>query len=184
MEWVNRIKLALSVDKSKREKWLIFLLVGILLVVIALPTKKESQEAEKEEERYYSEMDTSYISQIERQLEAVLENVRGVGKVKVMITISESAEKIIEKDEETSVQSSQGTTTGNTSSTDRKESAVYAGGTGEETPYVRKEISPKVEGVLVVAEGGDNAVVVENISEALQALFGIDPHKIKVMKHG
>lgn len=184
MEWESRIKRILSADKSKREKWLVFLLVGILLVVIALPTEKETQEKEEEKELYHSEMDTSYISQMERQLETVLENVRGVGKVKVMITISESAEKIIEKDEETSVQSSQGTTSGNSSSTDRKENAVYAGRTGEETPYVRKEISPKVEGVLVVAEGGDNAVVVENISEALQALFGIDPHKIKVMKHG
>ncbi|MGN0422485.1 MAG: stage III sporulation protein AG, partial [Lachnospiraceae bacterium] len=38
------------------------------------------------------------------------------------------------------------------------------------------------EGVVVLAEGGDNAVVKQNITEAVQALFGIDTHKIRVMK--
>ena len=32
-------------------------------------------------------------------------------------------------------------------------------------------------------DGGDNAIVIENITEAVQALFGVDTHKIKVMKH-
>ena len=67
--------------------------------------------------------------------------------------------------------------------TSSSETAVYANGNGEETPYVKQELSPRIEGVLVIAEGGDNAVVIENITEAVQALFGVDTHKIKVMKH-
>ncbi len=63
------------------------------------------------------------------------------------------------------------------------ETAVYANGNGEETPYVKQELSPRIEGVLVIADGGDNAIVIENITEAVQALFGVDTHKIKVMKH-
>ena len=39
-----------------------------------------------------------------------------------------------------------------------------------------------MEGVSVVAEGGDNAVVQNNISDIVQALFGIEAHKIKVVK--
>lgn len=183
MDWRNKITLILKADKNKKEKWLIFLLIGVLLVVVALPVETDQEKQDDKEEELVSEMDESYISQMERQLETVLQNVKGVGKVSVMITISESAEKIVEKDEETSISTTTNTDTGNCSATDRKESAVYSGGTGEEVPYVVKEISPKVEGVLVVAEGGDNAVVIENISEAVQALFGIDPHKIKVMKH-
>ena len=49
-------------------------------------------------------------------------------------------------------------------------------------PYVSKELTPEVEGVVVVADGGDNAVTVQNISEAVQALFGVEAHKIKIMK--
>lgn len=41
---------------------------------------------------------------------------------------------------------------------------------------------PQVEGVLVIAEGGDKSSVKEEIIGAAQALFGIEPHKIKIMK--
>lgn len=177
MEWMQN-------KKGKKEQLLILLLLGILLIVIAIPVERENSEIiEKTEEMSEEGGDVSFATQMETQLEMVLRNVQGVGKVSVMITLAETSEKIIEKDAETSVQTSSGEGTGNQTSTDRKESAVYSGRTGEEIPYVIKEISPKVEGVLVVAEGGDNAVVIEEISEAVQALFGIDPHKIKVMKH-
>ena len=42
----------------------------------------------------------------------------------------------------------------------------------------------EIEGVVVIADGGDNAVVVQNITEAVQALFGVEAHKIKIMKRG
>lgn len=40
----------------------------------------------------------------------------------------------------------------------------------------------KVEGVLVVAEGVGNAQTDAEIIRAVQALFSLEPHKIKVMK--
>ena len=40
----------------------------------------------------------------------------------------------------------------------------------------------RAKGVLVVAEGGGNAVVIRDITEAIQALFGVEAHKIKIMK--
>ena len=49
-------------------------------------------------------------------------------------------------------------------------------------PYVVQEQYPQVTGVLVAAKGGDNPVVVQNIREAVEALFQVEPHKIKVMK--
>ncbi|MCD8249989.1 MAG: hypothetical protein LUC60_09110 [Lachnospiraceae bacterium] len=52
------------------------------------------------------------------------------------------------------------------------------------TPYVRSETNPQVEGVLIVAEGGDNGDVKADIIDAVQALFGIEAHKIKIMKYG
>lgn len=45
-----------------------------------------------------------------------------------------------------------------------------------------KKLSPEVEGVIVIADGGGNAVVVQNITGAIQALYGVEAHKIKVMK--
>ena len=53
---------------------------------------------------------------------------------------------------------------------------------GSQTPYISSEIYPEVRGVLVVAQGGDNPVVVQQIQEAVIALFHIDAHNIKVLK--
>lgn len=39
-----------------------------------------------------------------------------------------------------------------------------------------------VTGVLIAAEGGDNSVVIQNIQQAVMALFQVEAHKIKVMK--
>ena len=47
---------------------------------------------------------------------------------------------------------------------------------------MKKVLAPQVEGVAVSAEGGGNAKTVQNITEAIQALFGIEAHKIKIVK--
>ncbi len=44
------------------------------------------------------------------------------------------------------------------------------------------ERMPQVEGVVVACEGGDRASVQAEISAAVQALFDLEPHKIKVCK--
>ena len=45
-----------------------------------------------------------------------------------------------------------------------------------------KELEPSLEGVLVLAEGGGSPVVRQELLEAVQALFSIEAHKIKIMK--
>ena len=59
---------------------------------------------------------------------------------------------------------------------------VYVENGSEKHPYVTKEVLPKVEGVLVVAEGGDDPRVISDISDTVMALFRVEAHKIKVVK--
>ena len=40
----------------------------------------------------------------------------------------------------------------------------------------------QVTGILISAEGGGNPVVVQNIQEAVMALFQVDAHRIRIMK--
>ena len=40
----------------------------------------------------------------------------------------------------------------------------------------------EVRGVLIAAEGASNPVVVQKIQQAVEALFQIDAHKIKIIK--
>ena len=45
-----------------------------------------------------------------------------------------------------------------------------------------EERNTEVTGVLVAAQGAGSAVTVQNIQQAIMALFQIDAHKIRVMK--
>lgn len=173
-----------EIRKIKKDKWLIILLVGLLLVVIVMPVsdiKSDQTQDEQQVQKAENASGDTYTDALETRLENALAKVEGVGNVKVMITLASSSEKVVEKDQEMTSEVQEGENGGkNTSSS---ETAVYANGNGEEMPYVKQELSPRIEGVLVIADGGDNAIVIENITEAVQALFGVDTHKIKVMKH-
>ena len=169
--------------KPKKQQLLIILMIGILLAVTVVP---DSPKKKLETENKETESQFDYEEKMERKLEEVLSKVEGVGKVKVMITLQESSEKILEKDEESIKDSieekdAQGGIR-STFNNQYKETTIYKGREEEQKPYIKKELSPKIEGVVVIAQGGENKVAVKNMTEAVQALFEVEPHKIKIMK--
>ena len=168
------------VKKIKKEQLLIGTLIGILVLVIAIPvpkTEKNKQtEAVKEEisEKEYS---------MEAELKEILQRFSGVGRTEVFITYEDEGKIVVEKDESVSEElieeadSSGGTRT--TTSTRNEKATVYG---NADAPYVIQELSPTIKGILVVAEGGGNVTVKKQIQETIEALFGLDSHKISIMK--
>lgn len=124
---------------------------------------------EKEQEEAAEETD-DYERRMEQKLEELLSSVEGVGEVRVMLTFEGSGEKTVEKDKTVSQDES------------REETVYEEYGSSERIPYVTSESNPRVEGVLVIAQGGGNGQIRREILEAAQALFGIEAHKIKIMK--
>ena len=175
--------------KLKRSDWLILVLAGIMILIIALPTDtKEKKQAEEAKENISKENNTMEASkdEIERKLEDILEKIDGAGDVKVMITYQDSGTQVVEKDKNTSENSlEESDSTGGVRSTKEQqlqESTVYEDADAGNTPFVSKELLPKVEGILIVASGGDNQKVKQNISEAVLALFQVEAHRIKIVK--
>lgn len=175
--------------KLKRSDWLILVLAGILILIIALPTdikgKKQAEEAKENISKENNTMEASK-DEIERKLEDILEKIDGAGDVKVMITYQDSGTQVVEKDKNTSENSlEESDSTGGVRSTKEQqlqESTVYEEADAGNTPFVSKELLPKVEGILIVASGGDNQKVKQNISEAVLALFQVEAHRIKIVK--
>lgn len=199
-------------EKFTKNNFLIIILVGILLLVIAWPVKDDSDNSDKGmnsaiksgqldskrdiiniQSDYIQETDENswkdgeelyaYASYLETSLEEMLSTMDGVGKVRVMITLENLGETIIEKDKNTvrnsttEVDSAGGSR--NTTDFSDMEETVYG---VNNSPYISKMMTPSVQGVVVSAQGGGNEKVVKNISEAIQALFGIEAHKIKIVK--
>lgn len=191
---------------DKKEKCIIFALAGILLLIVALPVKEKEktknntsflieQEENKQEmgknikntKELQQKTTNDYADLMEQELESLLQCMDGAGRVEVMITLRSTREEIVEKDRPSNRSSitEQDGAGGNrsTNDMDSEEVTVYVtDAEGNKIPYVRKTLQPVVEGVAVLAEGGDKESVKQNIRETIQALFGIDANKIKIAK--
>lgn len=181
----------------KREQWIVCGLAGLLLLVIAMPVQKTDSRNPDAEERGVGEetaepgrtgTQTADIRrEYEEQLTQALSQVQGVGKAQVTVTMESTGKKIVEKDSpqdtQTSSQKDGEGSQSDSQSSSIQETTVYAEGEdGSQMPYISSETYPEIRGVLVVAEGGGDPVLVQQIQEAVMALFHVDAHKIKVLK--
>lgn len=196
-------------EKMTKDNFLILILLGILLLVVAWPVQKEEKENISQSGQWDSKnaiLDLSgagsadsgdqdpslsvlvpeYAAYLEEALEQLLSTMEGVGKVKVMVTLEDCGETLVEKDQvsrhngTTEVDSAGGSR--NTTDISREESTVFSGQGSAGEPFIRQVKYPKVLGVAVSAEGGGNAEAAQKITRAIQALFGIDAHKIIIVK--
>lgn len=198
---------------KKRDNLIILVLAGILLFIIALPTKPseksgggkqggeisnpaitgEKGKVQEENDRAASELygytgfsEDEYRKKLERELEEILSNAYGVGKVQAMITLSSSPEIVIEKDNgysrsQTNETDSEGGSRIITQIEERETTVSKTMGS-ESVPYVVKTLFPKVKGVVVVAQGAGKGSVDKNITEIVQALFDLEANEVKVVK--
>lgn len=176
---------------GKTEKpWGILLIIGLLLAVIVWPTSGTSSDENAENGKGQGEGSVqgteslTYEEQLEEKLASILSGVKGAGAVKVMITLESSSELVLQVNENHTSDvvretDSAGGTRDSSQSSYTKDT-VLAG--SDEGPYVIKEINPKVSGVLIIAEGAGSAAVKNEICEAVEALFNLPIHKIKVLE--
>lgn len=184
-------------EKLTRENMIVLALSGILLMVIALPSGKSEKEGDGEPKSGLSDSQAGIMEEsertgtdeeeLERRLEEFLSCMEGAGTVKVMLTFSSTEEQVVEKDSPyTSSQTSENDSAGGSRSIvqrEQEQSTVYTTDReGNQVPYVKKTLSAAVEGVTVLAQGGDSWAVKKNITDVIEALFGIEAHKIKVAK--
>ena len=176
LKWLEKL------GGDKKERILILLLAGVLLLVIVIPTGQEGGEmTETGDSVQVVSDDTGRTKEeaLEQRLAAVLAQAVGIGKVEVMITLKSDGRQIVEKDMEQ--QDITDTETPAGSSSRRETTVLQKNAKGDESPFVSEVEAPKIGGVLVLAQGMDAAMANE-ITEAAMALFGIEAHKIKVMK--
>ncbi len=181
---------------SKR-KWYLMTLVGIFLLILASRLNKMEKSTENEpsnmgksgevstSSQYTDTEDHAYTTYIEQKLKTVLSTIEGVGEAEVFVTLKASSEKIIDKEYSRSDDTLEETDSGGGTRKDRQltyEENTVLIGEGNGMPYVLQEMAPEIEGILIVAEGADSPVIAEQITDAMSALFGVSPHKIRVLK--
>ncbi|KEZ91729.1 MULTISPECIES: stage III sporulation protein AG [Lacrimispora] len=205
MIWRNRI---LKFKwKMGKDKWLILLAVGMIILILTFPSgsgmaarvektaESKNQTALQKgivtepadgEAAVAAGADRTYEEQLEARVKRILKTVDGVGQVEVMIVLKSSEEKVLRVDKDSSDSSTEEKdSSGGTrkiTSADRKENTILTGSGENTSPIVEKEIRPEIEGIIISAQGGGSPTVKAEISGAMEALFNLPPHKIKVLK--
>ncbi|MFD0872107.1 stage III sporulation protein AG [Chlamydia abortus] len=126
-----------------------------------------------------------YEQAYESQLKDILAKVVGVGEVEVLVTIDSTEEITVEKNTQESQQVTnerdQNGSTRNNSDVTRSSNAVMMQQSGGEQPLVLKYIKPKIRGVMVVANGAENATVKKLIVEAVSRGLDVPANRISVV---
>lgn len=191
MDMIKDIKL----DDDKKEKIVIFFLLGVFFLLIATPVSDLTGNRKKQkstntgtnqqtQQKKIQEKD-AYITALENKLEQTIEGMEGAGKVDVMITLKDTGEKILDKNQPYESEEETNTEENKESKKNRiqnNQETVLVETEGNTEPIIVRELYPDIEGVVVVCEGGDNSALTVKIKEAVQALFSIDAHKIVVCK--
>lgn len=193
--WGSEGKEPLRLQDIGLPKILVIVAVGIVLLVLSLPGTGGSQKkigkqenssdvtSEEASEQIALDAMEQYNKKIEKELCELLRKVDGVGDVQVMITLASSEERVTLQNDSAATES---TGEDGTGSKRQKESAttesVLVRKDGQDTPYLVQILTPEIEGVVVVASGADSGQTDTEIIAAVQALFPVQAHKIRVMK--
>ena len=137
----------------------IVVLVGILLMTLPIGTvKKETKAAEGK---------TMQEPSMEERLTSILSQIRGAGKVSVMLTVAAGEETVFQSDQGSSGQKDTVTVTDK----DRNQSGL-----------VVQVLPPRYRGALIVCQGADDPQVRLAVSAAVSSLTGLGADKISIVR--
>ena len=149
MQWVTKYKFLILI-----------LIVGIGLMLI--PSKKEdSQTSQPESQPIVAE------TALDDELEKILSNIQGAGRVQVMLTVKGGVQTIYQTD---------------TTAQDREDTVIITGEDRVQNGLVQQIISPTYRGAIILCQGADNAAVCLAIKDAVSKVTGLDSSQISVLK--
>ena len=153
-------------DKIVSDKKIHYFII-IVLAVIAIFVCVGGFEKKENSEQVILGSD-EYVLELEKRLSKTLSEVEGAGNVSVIITVESGMETVLATEK---------TITETSSGKEVVESPVIING----KTIVLKELYPKINGVVIVAEGANNITVMRKIQQATTSLLGVDLDRIEIL---
>lgn len=152
-----------------KKKYIVIIgIIGIILILLSDMIPSSTTNSENKQINYQQ-----YTKELEQNTKNIISSIEGVGKCNVMITLDETDENVYAMD--TDEKNSSG-------SISSKNEYVFYEKNNDDTPILIKQYFPKVKGIVVVCQGGDDVVVKEEVICAITSLFDIPSSKISVSK--
>lgn len=144
------------------------IIVILGLIVLMIPARKNS---DVKIDTPVSEVPQQDMAQ---QLAEILSQIEGVGRVKIMLTVSAG--------ETTLYQNDQDANTGDTTSSVRQETVIITDSDRNQHALISQVLPPKYQGAVIVCQGADLPTVKLAIVEAVSKATGLGADQISVLK--
>ncbi len=124
---------------------------------------------------------TAYKERLTEELEEIFSHMAGVGRTEVLLVWKDGGELSVLQDQTTAqTTTEEQDASGGYRHVESEEKSAQTVTDAGEDPFVVKETAPTVQGILIVAEGAESAVICQQIIEAVQALLGLPITNIHV----
>lgn len=167
----NKLK-KFNIDK----KTIIIISFGFLFIFIIFISEFDTHQKNEMEDKIYN-TDEEYCIYLESKIKSFIEKIDGAGKTEVIITLSETKEYIYATDDKDVRKNN----TNSDDSTIEKDYVIIENNNND-VGLLIKTIEPKVRGVAVSCEGGDNNKVQQQIYSTIEALLDINTSNISISK--
>lgn len=114
--------------------------------------------------------DHTLPADLEESLAGILSQIKGAGKVEVLLTEAKGAETMYQSDDNMSAD------------TQRRETVIISGSERTQAGLVRQINPPSYLGAIVVCQGADSAAVRLAIVQAVSSVTGLGSDRITVLK--
>ena len=179
VKFAEQIKKVFPFQTQKAGKTAVLFLLGTIgLLLIVLPPMFEAKEEKIPQPVEASQHQASkdYALYLSERLEEILGKMKGVGNVKVMVTLNREEEMVYATD---FLSDSHSQNDDNQQKTDRKH--VLLEKDGQEEALVTTRITPRVQGVIIVCDGGNDPIVIKKLTDAVTASLGIGANRVAVL---
>lgn len=168
-------------DLLKKYRYPILVLLAGLVLAAWPFGKKQTAPGRTDETKPTEAVKTDaadYRTRTEAELEQILSQIEGAGRVRVMLTLRAGPETVYQTDVSSQSQSEDG----KTSVSSKTETVILSRGSSYNEPAVVRERYPQFQGALIVSEGGGSAGIRLQLVSAVSALLGLGTDQITVVK--
>ena len=159
-------------------------IAGILLIFLSsLFGGKGNESASKGTEAFDSEQ---YVEKLEERIHNMVTGIQGVGEAKVMVTLENTTEYIYESEKRETTDAakdySEGQTEKEQERNDYERNVILIEGSNGKEALLKTTVEPRVKGVVVVCQGGENIAVEKSIIDAVTTALDISSNRVCVAK--
>jgi len=178
----NKIMQILKSDKGKKII-VVCIIIAVSLIFLSefLPSGNSSTKKPQETAQTVDE----YTAQLETRVMNILESIEGVGSAHVMITLEATAKNVYAAENKQTTEKSETKNGDNYDTNNRNDIAqnyiIIDTGDGE-SALLETTLQPKINGVVVVCDGGESAQVQAKVINAVTVAMGIRSNQVFVTK--